>query len=56
MIKSWSRRSSPYSLVVFQNGFIAGDPTILGWTTFAFYLVVAFLPSTTFIISHWRQL
>lgn len=43
MIKSWSRRSSPYSLVVFQNGFIAGDPTILGWTTFAFYLVVAFL-------------
>lgn len=43
MIKSWSRRSSPYSPVVFQTGFIAGDPTILGWTTFAFYLVVAFL-------------
>ena len=43
MIKSWSRHSSPYSPVVFQTGFIAGDPTILGWTTFAFYLVVAFL-------------
>ena len=43
MIKSWRRHSSPYSPVVLQTGFIAGDPTILGWTTFAFYLVVAFL-------------